>query len=271
MITLSNDGVMALAARLGVQTLPLVLAIGPQQDSYRELARAQEQARAELRSGRVIDAYGDAQPETAAELFVLAQPDHELAVRVYTSNGQIRICVAQRDGQHVVAVRRGDSIEIRSIWADGTGESLAGPILEALGPCPPAAVANFSAPAQEIREKLDAATSSADYTNVIYALGLPETDATAYGLALASCHSYAEVVAYAHADGVTDRSPAAVVIYDTARGRIVAAPGVASDQQVWSTFTPGTDHRVAQAISALVGIVPGGRWMPDYHASDHTV
>lgn len=271
MITLSNDGVMALAAQLGVQTLPLVLAVGPQQDSYRELAHAQEQARAELRSGRVIDAYGDAQPDTAAELFVLAQPDHELAVRVYTSNGQIRICVAQRDGQHVVAVRRGDSIEIRSIWADGTGESLAGPILEALGPCPPAAVANFSAPAQEIREKLDAATSSADYANMIYALGVPEADATAYGLAFASCHAYAEIVAYAHVDGVTDRSPGAVVVYDTARGRVVAAPGIAADQKIWSTLTPGTDHRVAQAISALIESMPRGRWMPDYSGRKRTI
>ncbi|WP_245663191.1 ESX secretion-associated protein EspG [Nocardia inohanensis] len=262
---------MALAAQLGVQTLPLVLAVGPQQDSYRELEIAQERARVELRAGRLVDAYGDAQPDAAAELFVLAQPERELAVRVYSAEGQIRICVAQREDRYVVAIRRGDSIEIRSIWADGSGDSLAGPILDALGPCPPAAVANFSAPAQELRERLDAATSSADYTNVVYALGVSESEATAYGLALASCHTYAEVVAYAHADGVTDRSPAAVVIYDTARGRIVAAPGVASDQQVWSTFTPGTDHRIAQAISGLIGIVPGGGWVPDYHASDHTI
>ncbi|WP_327143754.1 ESX secretion-associated protein EspG [Nocardia sp. NBC_01327] len=262
MTTLTNDSVVTLAAQLGVQTLPLVLSVGPQQDSYDELALAHEQARAELLAARVLDPRGDVEPGIATALFVLAQPDRELAVRIFTGDGQVRVCLARRGEEHVLAVRRGDSIEIRSLWSDGSGESLARPVLDALGPHPPADVASFSALSSDLAERFDTAMTSEDYASSVYSLGVPDTDATLYGLALSSCHSYAEAVAYAYADGVTDRSPGAVVVYDTARGRIVAAPGVAPDQQVWSTLTPGSDHRVAQAIAGLIESLPGGRWLP---------
>ncbi|MBF6179638.1 ESX secretion-associated protein EspG [Nocardia otitidiscaviarum] len=261
MTTLTNDGVIALAGHLGVQTLPLVLSVGPQQESHRDWALAQERARAELISGRVIDGRGDVEPDTAEAMFVLAQPERELAMRVFSEDGQTRVCVARRGDGQAVAVRRGDSLEIRTLWSDGSAESLARPIIDALGGCLPAEVANFSAPSAELLERFDAATTSEDYAGAVYSYGLEETEATAYGLALASCKAYAEVVAYAYADGVTDRVPGAVVVYDTARGRIVAAPGTALDQQLWSTLTPGTDHRVAQAISGLVDRLPGGRWL----------
>ncbi|MFB7721513.1 MULTISPECIES: ESX secretion-associated protein EspG [unclassified Nocardia] len=261
MTTLTNDSVMALAAELGVQTLPLVLSIAPQQDSHREWNEGQARARDDLRRGRIIDNHGDVESGMATALFVLAQPDRELAARIYTANGQIRVCLARRGEESVLAVRRGDDLDIRSIWTNDSGDSLARPVLEALGAFPPADVASFSAPAAELSERFDNARTSEDFASAVYSLGVADTDATVYGLALASCHAYAEVVAYAYADGVTDRSPGAVVVYDTARGRIVAAPGVAPDQQVWSTLTPGTDHRVAQAISGLIDMLPGGRWL----------
>lgn len=262
MRALTNDSVIALASRLDIQTLPLVLAIAPQQDSYREWSAAQERAVAELTSTRVLDHRGEVDAETADALHILAQPDIELALRAFSDDAQLRVCVARRGHGHAVAVRRGDDVEISSVWADGSGTALARPLLDALGPCPPADVVSFSALSTELSERFDAATKSEDYTDAVYSLGVNDRDATNYGLALASCHTYAEVVAYSHADGLTDRSPGAVVVYDTARGRIVAAPGVAPDQQVWSTLTPGTDHRIAQAISTLIESLPGGRWLP---------
>lgn len=261
MTTLTNDGVLALAKQLGVQTLPLVLSVAPQQDSHHELALAQERARADLIAHRVLDADGDVESETAEAIFVLAQPDRELAMRVFTAEGQVRACVARRGESHAYAIRRGDNVELRSLWSDGSAASLARPILDALGSSAAAEVVNFSALASDLRERLDAARTSEEYASAVYGFGVEENEAKEYGLALASCHAYAEVVAYAYADGVTDRSPGAVVVYDTARGRIAAAPGVASDQQVWSTLTPGTDHRIAQAISALIDRLPGGRWL----------
>ncbi|MGW4351657.1 ESX secretion-associated protein EspG [Nocardia sp. NPDC004582] len=261
MTTLTNDGMIALAGHLGVQTLPLVLAIGPRQHTYPEWEQAQHLARTDLRARRIVDAHGDVDAVAATALFVLSQPDRELAMRVHTTDGPIRVCVARRAEDHAVAIRRGDTLDIGPLWSDGSGASLSRPLLDALGPCPPADLSAFSAESADLAERLNAATTSEDYASTVYNLGVPDTDATAYGLALSATHSYAEIVAYAYADGLTDRSPGAVAVYDTARGRIVAAPGVAPDQQLWSTLTPGSDHRIAQSIAALIDSLPGGRWL----------
>ncbi|MQY25013.1 ESX secretion-associated protein EspG [Nocardia aurantia] len=263
MTTVTNDGLLALAAHLGVQTLPLVLAASPRHERYDDWAAAQDEALAGLRADRLIDRHGDVEPGIATALFVLAQPDRELVARIIADDKQIRICLARRGAEHALAVRRGDSYDLRTVWADGSSESLARPILDVLGPAPAAEVVNVSAPATEFRDRLDGAGSSADYADAVYGLGVADRDATAYGLALETCHRYTELVAYAHADGVLDRSPGAVVVYDTARGRIVATPGVAADQQVWSTLAPGTDRRIGDAIRGLIESLPGGRWPAD--------
>ncbi|MFE3188697.1 ESX secretion-associated protein EspG [Nocardia sp. NPDC059240] len=261
MITLTNDGLIALAGCLGVQTLPLVLSIGPQQNSYHDWERAQHDARTDLRAQRIVDDHGDVDGDTATALFTLAQPNRELAMRVQTDAGPVRVCVARRAENHAVAVRHGDLIDIHPVWSDGSGESLARPLLDVLGYCPPVDLAAFSAESTDVAERFDAATTSEDYASTVYHLGVSDSDATGYGLALSSIHAYAEIVAYAYADGVTDRSSGAVAVYDTARGRLVAAPGVAPDQQLWSTLTPGSDHRIAQSITALIELLPGGRWL----------
>ncbi|WP_019929517.1 ESX secretion-associated protein EspG [Nocardia sp. BMG111209] len=263
MTTLTNDSLLALAGHLGVQTLPLVLAASPRQDTYEAWSAAQARAIAELTADRLIDRHGDVEPEIATSLFVLAQPERELVARIIAEDKQIRVCLARRGAAHTLAVRQGDSYDIRPIWADGSSESLARPILDVLGPSTAADVVNVSAPATDLRDRLDGAAGSAGYADALYGLGVEDRDATAYGLALDSCHRHTELVAYAHADGVIDRSPAGVVVYDTARGRIVAAPGVAADQQIWATLAPGTDHRIGQAIRGLIESLPGGRWLTD--------
>ncbi|WP_280467556.1 ESX secretion-associated protein EspG [Nocardia cyriacigeorgica] len=262
MTLVTNDGLLAVAERLGVQTLPQVLSVAPQQDSYDAWAEAQRRAVTELTGAGVIDSYGEVEPNLADALFTLAQPDRELVARVFTGAAPIRLCLARRGQQHALAVRTGDDYEISTVWSDGSGATLARPVLAALGPATPADVAVFSAPATELSERLEAARTSAEYADALYALGVADRDAPRYGLVFASCHAYAEIVAYAHIDGVTTRPPAAVAVYDTGHGRLVAAPGFAADQQVWSTVTPGTDHRIAEAISALVEALPGGRWLP---------
>ncbi|QLY31860.1 ESX secretion-associated protein EspG [Nocardia huaxiensis] len=261
MTTLTNDGLLAVAECLRVQTFPTVLAVAPQQDSFEEWTLAQRRAVRDLRAAGLLDGYGEVDPELATALLVLAQPDREVVARVYTGAPQpIRLCLARRAGDHVLAVRDGDSFDIRTVWEDGAGSALLAPLLRALGSCPPADVAGFSAPAAELAERLDAAHSSIDFADAVYALGVPERDATAYGLAFATTRAYAEIVAQAHEDGSTIRPPGAVAVYDTERGRLVAAPGYAPDQQVWSTLTPGSDHRLAQAISGLIDMLPGERW-----------
>ncbi|MGY2113322.1 ESX secretion-associated protein EspG [Nocardia gipuzkoensis] len=262
MTSLTNDALLVVAERLGVQTLPLALSVGPQQDSIEEYRAARERAAAGLSGDGVLDAEGEVDPELAGALFVLAQPDCELVARIYTEDGSRRFCLARRGERHALAVRSGDRFEVDSIWADGSEVSLARPLLAALGPCEPAAIAGFSAPATELADRLETAEGSSGYADAMYAVGVGERDAAVLGLAFGSCRAYAEIVAYTHQDGLTSRAPGAVVVYDTGRGRIVIAPTVSPDQQIWSTVTTGTDHRVTQAVATLLEGLPGGRWLP---------
>ncbi|GGL23769.1 ESX secretion-associated protein EspG [Nocardia jinanensis] len=260
MRTLTNDGLLAVAERLGVQTLPLVLAAGPRQDSYDEWRAARERAVAELITAEVFDAEGDVDTDLADALSVLAQPDRELVARCFGREHTLRVCVAARGERHAVAVRAGDSFDIGTIWCDGSAAALARPLLAALGPGEPAEVGGFSAPAAELAARLDAAETTGDYADAFYALGVPDRDATVLGSAFGTCSAYTEIVVYSHEDGRTTRAPGAVVVYDTERGRIAAAPMVSPDQRVWSTVTTGSDHRVAQAVAALLEGLSGGRW-----------
>ncbi|WP_067646754.1 ESX secretion-associated protein EspG [Nocardia harenae] len=261
MTTLTNDGLLAVAHRLGVQTMPLVLAVGPEQDSYAEWRLAQEAAVAELTGAGLIDEAGEVDGELAAALFVLAQPDRQLAARTVTADGTRRGCLVRRGEQHALAVRDGARYQVRPIWLDGSNSAAAAPLLTTLDALTPADVPAFSAPADELADRLDAAATVSDYTDAFYASGAPERDATRLGSALARTHACTEIVALAHEDGRTARAPGAVAVYDTDRGRIVAAPSLAPDGRLWTTVTSGSDHRVAHAIGALLEGLPGGRWL----------
>jgi hypothetical protein len=268
MTTLTNDGLFAVAERLGVQTLPVALAVAPQHDSHDEWRDAQEEAITGLTAAGLLDSYGDVSPELAQALYVLAQPERELAMRVFRSSEDpdapadlVRASLTMRGNDHALAVRTGDEFDVQTVWSDGSAESLARPLLGVLGSCAAAEITEFSAHSEELSERLDEATTAADYADACFALGVQGREATVLGLAFETCHAYAEIVAYDHDEGLTSRTPGAIAVYDTGRGRIVVTPGVAPDLTSWSTVTPGTDQRIAQAISALIELLPGGRWL----------
>ncbi|WP_216911462.1 ESX secretion-associated protein EspG [Nocardia noduli] len=263
MTTLTNDGVLAVAERLGIQTMPLVLAIGPSRPTYDEWTAAQHAAVTELTGRGVIDGYGEVESDLADAMHVLAKPDRELVARIHRrEGGPIQLCLVGRSGRHALALRSGDELDIGTVWSDGSGSAFVAALLRALGRGEPADIAAFTALASDLAERLSTARTAAEYTDAVYALGVDASDAPRYGLAFESCHAYAEIVAYAHDDGVTTRPPCAAVVYETGRGRIVVAPDAAPDGQIWSTVTPGTDHRVAQVISGLIDMLPGRRWLP---------
>ncbi|WP_043647726.1 ESX secretion-associated protein EspG [Nocardia thailandica] len=262
MTTLTNDALLAVADRLGVQTLPLVLAAGPRQDTIDAWRAARDRAVADLTAAGTFDGYGDVTGDLADALYTLTQPDAELSGRSYRADGTTRICVARRGTRHATAVRTGDEFEIATTGIDGSDRELARLLLGALPDCPPAEVAAASVAADDLARRLDAADTTTDYVDAMYALGIAAHDAAVLGAAFGSCHGYAEIVAAVHHDGLTTRAPGAVAVYDTARGRIVVAPTTAPDGQVWSTITPGTDHRLTQAVGALLEGLPGGRWLP---------
>ncbi|MEV0433780.1 ESX secretion-associated protein EspG [Nocardia sp. NPDC050413] len=263
MTTLTNDALLAVAERLGVQTLPLVLGVGPRQDTFDAWRAARDAAVAELTATGIFDAYGDVEPELAAAVHTLAQPDAELVARGYGEENRRRICLARRGTGHAAAVYTGSTYDITTSTIDGTERELTRLLLAALPSCAPAEAASVSVLADDLAARLDAAETTSDYVDAMYALGIDAHQATVLGAAFGSCHGYTEIVAEVHHDGLTTRAPGAVAVYDTARGRVVVTPATAPDGQVWSTITPGTDHRLTQAVGALLEGLPGGRWQPD--------
>jgi hypothetical protein len=88
----------------------------------------------------------------------------------------------------------------------------------------------------------------------VRALGADPAAAMALGSALASRVAFAEIVYYTldvDADRIS-RFPAAVGVFYTKRGRIVAAPSASPSGQLWTTLKPGSDHAIKQAVGQLV-------------------
>ncbi len=259
---LDNDTMLALAELLGIQTLPLVLDVAHRHESVEAWTHAHAVAQQRLAQSGLVDEEDEVAPALAEAMHILARPDRELVMRAYDESGVRRVCLARRGFGHALAVRTGAQIVVGTAWADEGGASLARLLLAVLGAAPAAEVGNVSAPAQALADALDRGAEIGDYAHELYGLGVEDRTAVAFGLTISKCRTRAEIVAYAHENGVTAKSSGAVAVYDTENGRVVASPRVSPDGSVWCTFSPGSDHRVAEAISNLVEALPGGRWMP---------
>jgi len=262
MIRVTDDLLLTVADMLGLPDFPVVLAVSHRHDTVEELDAARWAAASHLVSAGLVDEYGDVAEDLALALTALARPDRQLVARIVDEHGVRRVCLARSGFTHALAIRDGDEFEISTVWADGTPTVLARLLRRALPALVPADIVAFSVPAVVLRERLDAATSSADFTDLAYGLGIGDRDAAEYGMAMSRCRSRAEIVAYSHENGIAIRSSSAAAVYDTDRGRIIAGPSLTAAGEAWSTFAPGSDHRLAQAISGVVGSLPGGRWMP---------
>jgi hypothetical protein len=266
MATVTNDGLLAVARLLGVQTLPTVLSVRPEHETAGAWDAAAHAAAIELAAAGLVDEAGNVDDELSAALFILANPDRELVARICGPDRITRVCLARRGLFHAVAVRTGDRYDVRTYWADEDPAVLSRPIIAALGRAEPARIVTFSAPTPELRRYLDEATADstgAGFARVARNIGnLDERAAFDFGKAMAHCTTHTEVVAYCHHEGVTMRSPVALAVYDTEHGRITGGSRVTCDGQAWSSFAPGSDIRVVDAISELIAALPGGRWMP---------
>ncbi|MBU3068080.1 ESX secretion-associated protein EspG [Nocardia sp. NEAU-G5] len=261
MTTLTSDGMLAVAASLGVQTLPTVLALRPRHTDHEEFAAARAATATALCERGVLDAGGDVlDDELTTALFTLARPDRQLVMRIRRDDTVTRLCLARRGLDHALAVRTADDLDVRAVWGDDVPATLARPLLTVLGPCPPADLLPFSVPTAELQERFDATDFS--YADAAYRLGMPESDAVTLGLALRECRSVAELVCYSHGEARPVRAGASAAIYDTPAGRIIGSGSVAADGRAWTTLAPGGDGRLAQAIAALIEALPEGRWMP---------
>ncbi|MFE9789616.1 ESX secretion-associated protein EspG [Nocardia salmonicida] len=261
MTILCTDAALMIAEKLGVQTLPTVLALRPRHVERRAAHAASAATIPDLRARGVLDDDGSVlDDELITALSILARPQRQLVLRMRRGAALHRVCLARRGMDHAVAVRVDDELEVRAVWGDEDPAVLARPLLAVLGACPPADVAALTAPTAEWCRRLD--DGEITQADAAYQLGVSESDALTLGVALRRCHSVAELVCYSHHDGGTVRSGATAAVYDTDNGRIIAGGSVAADGRAWTTLAPGSDRRLAHVIGAQIEALPAGRWMP---------
>ncbi|WP_240498496.1 ESX secretion-associated protein EspG [Williamsia sp. 1135] len=262
---LTDDHLDHLGMLLGHQTWPLVLAIEPGYEYVSARDAALSSAVDELTSLGILcdDPHahrGVAEP-LADALSILANPEMLIETRVFGSEGCARSCLARQGPRHVLARRTGVGVEVREVPVHSVRD-VGAIVTKHLGVADTSALPAFSAPAGELRVRLDRARSAADYSDALHAMGAGDQVAAGYAAAFESCTAHAEIVAIESGQGRTVRSAGAVAIYDTARGRILAGPSTSPDGRIWTTLSGGSPHKISQAVELLVETLPSGRWLP---------
>jgi hypothetical protein len=258
---LSDDELQVVASRTGVGDFPAVLDVRPRHGRTDSLDAACDAAtRALVARGLITD--GSVAPQLASMVRALHRPDRELAMRVVTPIGIGRISMVRHGSMGVLAHRKGNAFTLREQGAELRDATEA--LLGELPPMPPAPIDPVGAPLDDMTECLDGGGDGPQQADRIYALGTERRSAMLLGSALSSRLAFAEMVYYplASDEGRISRSPAAVAVFYTTRGRIVAAPSASPTGQLWTTLKRGSDHTIGQAIAQLIGLSTK-RWEDD--------
>jgi len=257
---LTDDEMQVLASRVGVQALPVVLGLHPRHGTETALISAIDHAtRALTERGLIRD--GEVTPDLVPPLRALQRPHRELAMRFVTPDGTARVTVIRQGVQCISARRVGNDITVDVVEGQPSLASAVRALLAALPSAPAADIAAVGAPLDAASEALSGAHDATVLSDRIRTLGAEPRTAMLLGSALASRQAFAEIVYYALDDDEDriSRSPAAVGVFYTKRGRIVAGPSVSPAGQLWTTLKAGSDHAISQAIGQLVEL-SGGRW-----------
>jgi hypothetical protein len=258
---LSDDELQVVASRAGVGDFPTVLAVRPRHSRTDSLGAALDRAtRALMARGVISD--GVLAPDVASVVRALHRPDRELAMRMVTPDGITRISTGRQGPIGVLARRVGNEFVLR-VHGAGLREATQA-LLAELPRMAPAPIDPVGAPLDDMTECLDGGGEGPRLADRIHALGIERRSAMLLGSALSSRLAFAEIVYHplASDEGRITRSPAAVAVFYTKRGRIVAAPSASPSGQRWTTLKTGSDHTISQAIGQLIGLSTQ-RWEDD--------
>lgn len=251
-LDLTADELHVIASRVGIGDLPTVLNLGLR---YPTIATRDAALDAAIRSlvSRNIIVDGVVDPEVIPMLQTLRRPDREFAMRFVTPDGTARISVVRRGSMCVVARRVGDDVGLRIVGHGVDVRTVASVLLAELPRAKAADVVPVGAPLPDMSDKLSGTHAPVALADCIRALGADPQAAMLLGSALGSRQAFAEIVYYALADdeGRISRGPAAVAVFYTKRGRVVAAPSGSPTGQLWTTLKAGTDHAFGQAVGQL--------------------
>ncbi|WP_101949773.1 ESX secretion-associated protein EspG [Mycobacterium sp. 3519A] len=257
---ITDDEMQVIASRLGVQALPVVLALRPRHATETEMGAAIDHATRSL-SERGLIADGEVTAEIVPLIRALQRPDRELAMRLVTPDGIARVAVIRHGAQCISALRVDGKVVIEAIGGQATLAQAAGALLRQLPASPAADINPVGAPLEAAADALSGTHDSALLSDRIRALGADARTAILLGSALAARQAFAEIVYYAldDAEGRISRRPTAVGVFYTKRGRIVGAPSASPSGQLWTTLKAGSDHAIRQAIGQLVEL-SAERW-----------
>ena len=256
----TDDELQVITSRVGIQALPVVLGIRPRHSTQTAHVEAADHATRTL-TQRGLIRHGEVRSELVPLLRALQRPDRELAMRLVTPDG-IAAATVIRQGAHCISAMRVDN-EITFDIIEGQA-SLSAAARALLGHLPASAAAEIGpvgAPLDTASEALSGTHDAALLSDRIRALGAESRTAMLLGSALACRLAFAEIVYYT-LDGDADliaRGPAAVAVFYTKRGRIVAAPSASPSGQLWTTLKAGSDHAITQAIGQLIELSTN-RW-----------
>jgi hypothetical protein len=257
---ITDDELAVVAARVDVQSLPVVLAMRPRHDTEAALVVAADHATRAL-TDRELIRDGEVGPELVSVVRGLQRPDRELAMRLVTPDGIARIAVVRQAGQCISASRVANDITLHALDGEPSLTAAVRALLGQLPAAPAAEIGAVGAPLDAVTEALSGTHDAALLSDRIRGLGAEGRTAMLLGSALASRMAFAEIVYYTldrYEDRIS-RSPAAVGVFYTKRGRIVAAPSASPTGQLWTTLKAGSDHAFGQAIGQLVEL-SGERW-----------
>jgi hypothetical protein len=256
----TDDELQVVTTRVGVQALPVVLDLHPRHGTETALVTAVDHAtRALAERGLIRD--GEVTPDLAPLLRALQRPDRELAMRLVTPDGTARVTVIRRGAQCFSARRIENEIVLDVVEGPASLSVAVRVLLDQLPSAPAAQISAVGAPLDAVSDALSGTHDATLLSDRIRTLGAEPRTAMLLGSALASRQAFAEIVYYA-LDADEDRisrGPAAVGVFYTKRGRIVAAPSASPAGQLWTTLKAGSDHTIGQAIGQLIEL-SGGRW-----------
>lgn len=250
---LTDDEMQVIASRLEIQALPVVLNLRPRQSTETDLTTAVDHAtRALTERGLIYD--GEVAPELVPVVRALQRPDRELAMRLVTPEGIARVTVVRQGPRCISARRVANEIVIDTTDGEATLAQAARALLRQLPAAPAAETQPVGAPLEAASEALTGTHDAALLADRIRALGADQRTAMQLGSAFASRQAFAEIVYYVldRDEGRISKSPIAVGVFYTKRGRIVSAPSASPSGQLWVTFKAGSDHTIKQAIGQLV-------------------
>jgi hypothetical protein len=258
--SLTDDELQVVAARTGVGDFPTVLAVRPRYDTTDALETALDRATRSLAArGLIVD--GVVAADVAALVGALHRPERELAMRVVTPEGISRVSMVRQGSLGVLARRVGNEFVLHAVGHDGGLRAATQAVLAELPQMQPAQIDPVGAPLDAMAECLNGDGDGHRLADRIRALGTEPRAAMLLGSALSARLAFAEIVYCALTDDEDriSRGPAAVAVFYTKRGRIVAGPSASPTGQLWTTVKTGSDHTITQAIGQLIGL-SSERW-----------